>query len=277
MGLRAKLNLAILMAFAVGFLLAANLVKSFFIDNARKQVLQNARVMIKAADSIRKYTEEELEPRLPKEYFGKFVKQTVPSYAAQYNLKYVQAAFPDYIYREAALNPTNRSDLANKWEAEIIGEFRNERAKTELESVRDTPTGRAKTESESVRDTPTGRALVLAAPIWVRKLDCLTCHDTADKAPATLRTEYGNENGFGWKLNETIGAQILSVQMSVPLELARDAYDHIIRILLATFAVVFVIFNLLLRYLVLAPATRVPTIADAVSLGEEHVEYKSRE
>jgi Protein of unknown function (DUF3365) len=262
MGLRAKLNLAILMAFAVGFLLAANLVKSFFIDNARKQVLQNARVMIKAADSIRKYTEEELEPRLPKEYFGKFVKQTVPSYAAQYNLKYVQAAFPDYIYREAALNPTNRSDLANKWEAEIIGEFRNERAKTELESV---------------RDTPTGRALVLAAPIWVRKLDCLTCHDTADKAPATLRTEYGNENGFGWKLNETIGAQILSVQMSVPLELARDAYDHIIRILLATFAVVFVIFNLLLRYLVLAPATRVPTIADAVSLGEEHVEYKSRE
>jgi hypothetical protein len=44
---------------------------------------------------------------------------------------------------------------------------------------------------------------------------CLTCHSTAAAAPAALIQTYGSANGFGWKLNETIGAQILSVPNQV--------------------------------------------------------------
>jgi HAMP domain-containing protein len=60
--------------------------------------------------------------------------------------------------------------------------------------------------------------------------------------------------------------------MSVPLKLAQDAYVTFLIILVATFAIVFVILNLLLHYLVLVPVARVSMIADAVSLGEEDVE-----
>jgi nitrogen fixation/metabolism regulation signal transduction histidine kinase len=79
-------------------------------------------------------------------------------------------------------------------------------------------------------------------------------------------------DGFGWKPNETIGAQILSLPMSVPLKVARDAYATFLIILVAIFAIVFVVLNLLLHHLVIVPVKRVSAMADAISLGGEHVE-----
>jgi HAMP domain-containing protein len=257
MGLRAKFNLVILAAFAVGFLIAAIVLNRVFIDNAREQVLQNARIMMTAANAIRTYTAEELVPLLPKERDGKFVPETVPAYAAQKNFKTVQTAFAGFTYREPALNPTNPSDRAQDWEADIIGMFRNDAARNEVVIE---------------RDTPLGPTLHLARPIAIRDPTCLTCHSTPTAAPAALAQSYGTANGFGWKLNETIGAQVLSVPMAVPLKLARDAYKTFLVILVAVFAIVCVVLNLLLHYLVIAPVRRVSAMANAVSLGEEGVE-----
>src|SRR5689334_12373341 len=86
-GLRAKFNLVILAAFAIGFVVAAIELNSVFKDNAREQVLQNARIMMTAANAIRSYTANELVPLLPMERDGKFVAETVPAYAAQQNFK----------------------------------------------------------------------------------------------------------------------------------------------------------------------------------------------
>jgi protein-histidine pros-kinase len=257
MGLRAKFNLVILAAFAVGFLIAAIVLNRVFIDNAREQVLQNARIMMTAANAIRTYTAEELVPLLPTERAGKFVPETVPAYAAQKNFKTVQTAFAGFTYREPALNPTNPSDRAQDWEADIIGMFRNDAARNEVVIE---------------RDTPLGPTLHLARPIAIRDPTCLTCHSTPAAAPAALAQSYGTANGFGWKLNETIGAQVLSVPMAIPLKLARDAYTTFLIILVAVFAIVCVVLNLLLHYLVIAPVRRVSAMANAVSLGEEGVE-----
>jgi nitrogen fixation/metabolism regulation signal transduction histidine kinase len=87
-----------------------------------------------------------------------------------------------------------------------------------------------------------------------------------------LTRSYGTTNGFGWKLNETIGAQILSVPMAVPLKLAHDAFVTFLIILVVIFAIVFVVLNLLLHYLVVEPVKKVSAMAEAVSLGEENVE-----
>ena len=46
MGLRTKFNLVILAAFAVGFVVAALVLHRVFNDNAREQVLQNARLIL---------------------------------------------------------------------------------------------------------------------------------------------------------------------------------------------------------------------------------------
>ena len=257
MGLRAKFNISILAAFAVGFVIAAFVLHSVFNANARAQVLQNARIMMTAANAIRTYTADDLVPLLPMEHDGKFVAETVPAFAAQTNFKDVQAAFAGYTYREPALNPTNLSDRAQDWEADIIRVFRIDASKKELVTE---------------RDTAFGSTLNLARPVTITDEACLLCHTEPSAAPAALIKSYGTANGFGWKLNETIGAQIVSVPMAVPLKVARDTYITFLIIMTVMFAIIFVILNLLLHYLVIAPVKRVSAIADAVSLGDENVE-----
>jgi HAMP domain-containing protein len=257
MGLRAKFNLVILAAFAVGFLVAAAVLYRVVNDNARDQVLQNARIMMSEASAIRSYTANYLAPLLPMEHGGKFVAETVPAFAAQKNFKQVQDSFPGFSYREAALNPTNLVDRAYDWEADIIHTFRDEPARQEVITE---------------RDTPTGPLLHLARPITVRSEACLTCHSTPDAAPPALTRTYGTVNGFGWKLNETIGAQILSVPMALPLKVARDGYVASLIIVVLVFAVIFLVVNLLVNFLVVVPIKRVSAVADAVSLGGEDVE-----
>jgi HAMP domain-containing protein len=257
MGLRAKFNIAILVAFGIGFAIAAVVLHRMFIDDARDVVMQNARIMMTAANAIRQYTTEDLVPLLPMEHNGKFVAETVPAFAAQANFKNVQAAFAGYTYREPALNPTNLSDRAQDWEADIIRLFRNDDSKKELVIK---------------RDTPIGPTLNLARPVTITEQACLLCHSTPAAAPAALTASYGSANGFGWKLNETIGARIVSVPMAVPLKVARDTYITFLIILVVIFAIIFVILNLLLHYLVITPVKRVSAMADAVSLGDENVE-----
>jgi hypothetical protein len=86
MRLRAKFNLAILAAFIIGFSIAAFLLQRVFINNAREQVLENARVMMTAANAIRKYTADDLVPLLPKDKDGKFVPETVPAFCGSNDL-----------------------------------------------------------------------------------------------------------------------------------------------------------------------------------------------
>lgn len=257
MGLRAKFNLVTLAALAVGFAVAAVVLDRVAVNTARDQVLDNARIMMTAANAVREYTARDLAPLLPVEHDGKFVAENVPAFAAQTTFKDVQAAFTGYVYREPALNPTNLSDRAQDWEADIIHLFRDEPTRQELVAE---------------RDTPVGPTLNLARPIAIHDQACLTCHSTPSAAPPAVTQTYGVANGFGWKLNEVIGAQILSVPMTVPLKLARNLYITSLIILVGIFAIVFVVLNLLLHYLVIAPVRRVSATADAVSLGEEHVE-----
>jgi HAMP domain-containing protein len=254
MGLRAKFNLALLAAFVIGFVVAAAVLYRIVYDNAREQVLQNARIMMAAANAIRSYTSTNLVPLLPKERDGKFVAETVPAFAAQRNFKQLQDAYPGLMYREAALNPTNLVDRASDWEADIIRAFREDPERQEVVSE---------------RDTPTGLFLHLARPITVRTQACLSCHDSSYDAPQALTRTYGTTNGFGWKLNETIGAQILSIPMALPLKAARDAFVTSMIVMLLLAAIVFLVVNLLLHYLVLVPVTRVSALAEAVSLGDE--------
>lgn len=257
MGLRVKFNVSILVAFVIGFGIAAAMLRSVFISDARDQVLQDARIMMTAANAIRTYTASDLVPLLPMEHGGKFVAETVPAFAAQTNFRSVEAAFPGYTYREPALNPTNPIDRAQDWEADIIRNFINNPQQTELVAG---------------RDTPIGPTLNLARPITIKDQTCLTCHSTAAAAPAALTQTYGTTSGFGWKRDETIGAQIVSVPMALPLAVAHKTYITFLVILVVIFAIIFLILNLLLHYLVIAPVKRVTVMADAISLGDETVE-----
>lgn len=257
MGLRAKFNLLIMAGFAVGFLIAAVVMYRVFAANARAEVLHNASIMMTAVNAVRNYTAKDLGPLLPTEVDGKFVPQTVPAFAAQTISKLVEASFPDYMYRELALNPTNPSDRAQDWEADVIDKFRDDPTLAELEFS---------------RDTAVGQTLNLARPVAIEDEACLTCHGMSSSAPSALINSYGAANGFGWKLHETVGAQIMTVPMAVALKLARDIYFTFMGILVGIFLVILAILNLLLHYLVLVPVKKFSAAADAISMGDENVD-----
>jgi len=59
----------------------------------------------------------------------------------------------------------------------------------------------------------------------------------------------------------------------VPLKAAHDAYIAFLGTLIGIFAIIFVILNLLLHYVVIMPVKQVSAAAEAVSLGEENVAF----
>jgi len=79
---------------------------------------------------------------------------------------------------------------------------------------------------------------------------------------------YGSANGFGWNLNEVVGAQVVSVPMSVPLENAAQAFRTFMISLAAVFVMVFVVLNLLLSWLIIQPVSRMSAAADKISTGD---------
>ena len=124
----------------------------------------------------------------------------------------------------------------------------------------------------AVGDTPTGPSLYLARPIQIKNPGCLVCHSTPEAAPAPMVALYGDGNGFGWHLDEVVGAQIVSVPTSVPVQRANQAFVTFMGTLVAVFFVITVVLNVMLRRIVIAPVLRMAGIAEGVSRGDMDAE-----
>jgi protein-histidine pros-kinase len=94
--------------------------------------------------------------------------------------------------------------------------------------------------------TSTGPSLYVARPIQIANPAWLACHSIPGAAPASMIKRYGSNNGFGWKHNEIIGAQVVSAPMSVPVENANRTFVTFMLSLAAVFVAVFVALNLML-------------------------------
>ncbi|HEX4782443.1 MAG TPA: DUF3365 domain-containing protein, partial [Usitatibacter sp.] len=123
-------------------------------------------------------------------------------------------------------------------------------------------------EFKGERDTPTGRMLYVARPITIKDPACLACHSTPSAAPASMIKLYGENNGFGWKHMETVGAQIVSVPMALPVKNANDAFRVFMGSLAAIFVVTFIVLNVMLSLMILRPITRMSAAADRISQGD---------
>jgi HAMP domain-containing protein len=247
-----KFNLVLLGIFVLGFLIAGYVSYRALQTNAREEILQNARLMMESALSSRNYTITQVKPLLETQMKYQFLPQTVPAYAATEQFNELRKTHPDYTYKEATLNPTNPRNRATDWEADVVNIFRN--TSTTKEVIGE-------------RDTPAGRSLYLSRPIQIKSASCLPCHSTVDAAPKTMLDLYGSANGFGWKMEEVIGAQIVSVPMTVPIERANRTFTTFMGSLAGVFIAIFVLLNVMLYTMVIRRVTHLAGIADEVSLG----------
>jgi len=257
-----KFNLALLAIFVVGFVVIGTVSYLVLQSNARAEILDNARVMMESALSSRSYTNTQVKPLLETQLKYTFLPQSVPAYAATEQFNDLRKTYPDYSYKEATLNPTNPRDRATDWEADVVNKFRNDATKVELVGE---------------RDTPTGRSLYLARPITIKDAACLACHTTAAQAPKTMVELYGQSNGFGWKLNETIGAQIVSVPSALPIQRANRTFRVFMLMLAVVFAIAFVLLNVMMHTIVIKRVKHLSKLADDVSLGQsESAEFTTK-
>jgi HAMP domain-containing protein len=254
MKLLTKFNLILIVLFGAGSILIAVAAYQFLIRDARSQVIQQAELMIQSALSTRQYTANELAPLLETlpAHQTRFLPETIPFYAATVTFDYLRKQYPQYSYKEAALNPSNLRDRAVDWEADLINFFRNHAGEKQLVGE---------------RDTPTGRVLYIARPI-IAEQACLQCHSDPSVAPPAIIRTYGSVNGFGWKSNETVAAQIVSVPMAVPIQIAQAAFRTLVIYLIVAFVISLVAIDAAVVSLVIQPVRKLSDMADRISSGD---------
>jgi len=253
MKLLTRFTLIFLVVFGAGLALCGVVAYRFLRQDATDQVVEQARLMMQTMLAARTYTTKQVGPLLAgtQEHERAFLPQTVPAYAATESFNYLRQTYPDYDYKEATLNPTNLRDRAVDWEADVIKTFRDHPKQAELIGQ---------------RDTPTGRSLFLARPISA-DLPCLQCHDRARSAPPAMIRHYGSANGFGWKLGDIVTAQIVSVPMAIPIQMADTGFRDVMFSLAGIFLATLVLLDVLLYFTVVRPMGRLSSLADQVSLG----------
>ncbi|MEL6264091.1 MAG: DUF3365 domain-containing protein [Pseudomonadota bacterium] len=253
MGLRTKFNAVLLVACLVGMGAATLLTYRVAERQALDEIEQEIALIRANALAVRHYTASGITPLLQDDADILFLPHSVPSFAAQTVFARFQESNPDYYYKEAALNPTNPDDLADPWEETLIATLR---ANPEMERI------------STVRTTEAGPFYTVAYPFRIQNEACLACHSTPDVAPAPMVDLYGPVNGFGWQMGEVIGAQVISVPMTLAGERAQQQVVVLLAALGSAFLLVLLITNWLLSRIVIRPVVAMSEIAERVSLGD---------
>lgn len=258
-----KFNILLLTVFLSAVILSGVAFSAILNRNAEQEVTAKATILLKTMLAIRDYTSTQINPELaPRlETEAEFLPQTVPGYSAREVFERLRknSDYSDFFYKEATLNPTNLRDKADSFEADLVKHFQDDRALNELTGY---------------RASPAGNLFYIARPLSINQESCLRCHSTPEKAPKSQLTTYGRDNGFGWKLHDIVGAQIVSVPASGVLNVARQAFLLFMGIVAAAFALVVLVINLLLRQAVIRPLNRIATVANEVSMGNLDAEFE---
>ncbi len=253
MGLLVRFNRVLASVFLAGLVATGYLSRQLLQENARDEVVREARLILESATAVRTYTVDHVRPHLAPLMAETFLPQTVPAFAATEAINILRKNYADYQYKEATLNPTNPRNRTADWEADVVQRFRQYPDQREVIAE---------------REAAGGRSLYIARPIQVSQAACLQCHGLPAVAPPSMLRVYGESNGFGWKQGEIVGAQIVTVPMALPLRNAQRAFTTFMVSLGSLMALAFLALNLLMGWLILRPIRRLSLAADRISVGD---------
>ena len=260
--LRQKFTVILLGIFIVGLTLIGTALFVVLNQDTENQVAYQGLILMETMNSVRAYTSTQVKPELIDRMEEEFLPEVIPAYSAREvfeNLRDRNPEYRDFFYKEATLNPSNLRDRADKFETEVVKKFI---ANPNLK------------ETQNFRSTPSGDLFYIARPITITDPSCLDCHSTPERAPRSQRERYGTVNGYGWKLNEIVGAQIISVPAQKVVTQARQFFVLVIGIVSLVFLLVIVLMNFLLNRNVIRPLKRIARVAEEVSTGNMNAEFE---
>ena len=237
--------------FVVGMIVGGFVLYRVAQSRAQDETTNRGEALLETMNAVRTYTSTQVNPLLSDRLDTEetFISETVPGYSARTvfeNLRQDER-FSDFLYKEATLNPTNPRDQADNFETDLVNAFI---ADGDL------------SEQTGYREVNGERLFYIARPISIQAESCLRCHSTPDEAPASLIASYGDQGGFGWEMNEIIGAQVIYVP-------ARDVFEDaqlIFLVGMVSFGVIFgvgiVLINRMLNPLMIKPVESLSAFAD---------------
>ncbi|WP_319423418.1 c-type heme family protein [Pleurocapsa sp. FMAR1] len=251
-----KFNSFVIIIFTIGILLSGLTFWKALEHRAETEVSSKGLVLMETVNAVRNYTQDRINPLLKEriETEFEFTPEAIPTFAAREVFEYFRKN-PDYaqfIYKDAAPNPINLRDRADEFETKLVEEFKEQ----------------GSLQKSGWREFSEGEVFYVARPFTLKKQSCLECHSSPSKAPQSLLTTYGTENGFGWELNQIVAAQVIYVPAKEILTSVRRSFVTTMTILAATFIVIIFSLNLLLKRFVIQRIQKIARTAQAISRGD---------
>ncbi len=257
-----KVNIILTIVFIGGILISGAAFSSALQQKAENEVTSKALVLMEFANSLRKYTNDSVQPLLlPKlATQEQFIPEAIPTYSVRevFEVLRQDPNFTNFIYKDATLNPINLRDKADSFETDIVNKFRQQ---TNLKN------------QQGFRTISGNNLFYSARPFKIEKQTCLRCHTTAELAPKSLILTYGRENGFGWKLNDIVGAQIVYVPAENVFQSSHKSLILVLGVLGSVFAVIVIAMNRLLKNTVLKRIKSISIVAEQVSVGDMNADF----
>jgi HAMP domain-containing protein len=262
MKIDAKVNIILTIVFIGGTLISGASFSSALQQKAENEVTSKAMVLMEFANSFRKYTNDRIQPLLlPKlATQEQFIPEAIPTYSVREVFEVLRhnPEFTNFIYKDATLNPLNLRDKADAFETDIVNKFRQQ----------------ADLKTQQGFRTISGENLFYSArPFKIENQSCLRCHTTPDLAPKSLVLTYGKENGFGWKLNDIVAAQIIYVPAENVFQTSHSSLILVLGVLGIIFAALVIAMNHLLKNTVLKRIKNISTVAEQVSVGDMNADF----
>lgn len=239
--------------FIAGIVLGGWALSKALEQKAYSEMSYRSQMVMQMTDAVSSYTSQEIAPLIaianPQ---AEFIPQTIPSLAAKRvfdRLKH-DWKYKDFVYKTATLNPTNLNDKADLFEAKLIEQFNGDRTLENLSGFR----------------FVTGEKLFYSAqPLSISSASCLKCHGTPESAPKSHVEKYGKRNGYGWKLNQIIGSQIVYIPASEVFIDIRRAIFLFLSIFISIFALVIASMKYLVKWRVIKPLKPMAKLAQIIS------------
>ena len=255
--LSARFTLILGLVFIIGISLGGYALWRSTQQTAQEEVSSKGLLMIETMNAVRGYTSQNVRPLLLDQLAGnpEFISESVPAFSARtvFEKFRSQEDFKSYLYREAAINPTNPADTADEFEADLLAQLSS---------------GSGVAELEGYRELNDENLFYIARPLVLGAESCLECHSTPDQAPASLIATYGDQGGFGWELGQVIAAQIIYVPATEIFDAAFLNFTYVMAIFAVTFGLIILLINSLLNRYVVQPLYVLSGLADKISADE---------
>ncbi len=227
----------------------------FRVQSARDEAREKGLIVLNYANATRQYLADVQTPLLAQLLEeDRFYPELMSDFAiARETHSRFNERMPGYHFKQASLNPLQPLNKADEAEQEIIGAFR------------DNPALQIK-EGTITKDGE--KFYYLAQPIKVSHENCLKCHGDPNNAPKDLVLFYGDQNGFGWQLWDTVAAFVVYLPVKQALGAAQRSTVTLLLIAGGCIVLALLCIWFFLERIMVLPIVRLIKRAEQISVGE---------